>query len=95
MTVTQIAKKNIALSEKFSNYIMKNPKEAAKISASASVIVIPKNDKELEAENRKLLQSYCGHTGVYVAQEMSTGWVIESCKKNDAEMIKGYAAGKI
>lgn len=60
MTISQIVKKNIALSEKFSNFIIKNPKAADKISSRATIIVIPKNDKILEAQNRKLLESYGG-----------------------------------
>jgi hypothetical protein len=79
MTMSQIAKKNIALSEKFSNYIMKNPKAADKISSKATIIVIPKNDKILEAQNRKILESYSGRSEVYVAKEMAKGWVIEAC----------------
>ena len=82
MTVAQIAKRNISLTEKFSEYIVKNPKRAYAIEAKASIIVLPKNDKRLEKENKKMLENVTGGIKtVYIAKELHKGWKISKYTK--------------
>jgi len=82
MTMTKIAKKNIALSEKFSKYIMRNPKKAEQLAMSASIVLFPRNDKELAEENKKILKTMGKKAEVYIAKELAKGWSIRVYAKN-------------
>jgi len=79
MTTLQV-KKNINLSGKFTDYLIKNPKKLDGIPKNANIIVIPRNDKELAEENKKLLQKSNSKYN-FVAQQTKGGWQIKKFKQ--------------
>jgi len=56
MTRSEIARKNLALMEIFTQEIIENENLARKIPKGAAVFILPENDPELAAANRELAQ---------------------------------------
>jgi len=77
MTVAQITKKNIELSEKFSDYLIQNPKKADVMRGNAHVVVMPKNNKALAEQNEAMIQKMDKRKSIYIARELGKGWSIE------------------
>jgi len=57
MTKKQIVAKNIQLSEKLANFIVKNKQSVKKISASDSYVVFSATDERLNRMNKKLVDT--------------------------------------
>ena len=57
MSKTDQAKKNMVLFEKLTNYMLENPDSVKNLPKVASFVVFTLHDKELNASNKKLLDS--------------------------------------
>ena len=56
MTRSEIARKNLELLELFTHELLENESLARRIPKGATIFIMPDNDPELAAANRKLAQ---------------------------------------
>lgn len=71
MSKTKLIKKNLALSQKFTSFLLDNPKFTAELPNAAKYVVLSADDNELNTENQKLAQNIKKKGGkVVIVREM-------------------------
>lgn len=58
MTKEEVIKKNLDLHSEWMKYIFENPEVVDRIPKGAVLVILPEDDKELYAENFKILEQH-------------------------------------
>ena len=66
MSKPKLIRKNLALSQKFTTFLLDNPKFIVDLPNTAKYIMLSADDKELNAENQKLANSIMNQGGKVV-----------------------------